>query len=326
MISRRSLLGVLGAAALAPHLSFAQAARKYSMALLFAGDSEDDEPATRVFFEEMRRRGWVDGTNIAYERLYGRGSREYVEGLAEAAAGRAPDVIFAATTTIALAVLKASEAVPVVFMAASDPVSSGLVKSLERPGRNATGTYQNSSNVVGRRLELIREAFPRRKRIGVLYDRLTAEYRRQKSVHQDAARRAGLELAEAEFTNYEAVAKILARFRREEVGVATLAPSFTLLARRREVSEAAARNRIALVAHRVEWAEAGALMTYGTETADSLRRAAAIADRILKGAKPAEIPVEQSTKFELVINRRTAKELGLSLPAALLKRANQVIE
>ena len=296
------------------------------MAVLFAGESEDDEPATRAFFDEMRRRGWVEGTNIAYERLYGRGSREYVVGLAEAAAGRAPDLIFAATTNIALAALKASESVPVVFMAASDPVASGLVRSLERPNRNATGTYQSARNVVGTRLALIREAFPRLRRIGVLHDRRSADYLLQRTSHQEAARRAGLELVEGEFTNYEAVAKLLARFRRDAITVTALTPSFTLLARRREVAETATRNRIALVAHRVEWAEAGALMTYGTEITESLRRAASIADRILKGAKPADIPVVQVAKLELVISRRTAKELGLSLPTSLLQRANQVID
>ena len=326
MISRRSLLGALGVAVVAPRLAFAQAARRVSIVVLFAGESDDDEPATRAFFDEMRRRGWVEGTNIAYERLYGRGSREYMEGLAETAAGRAPDLIYATTTNIALAVLKAGEAVPVVFMAASDPVASGLVSSLARPNRNATGTYQNPSNVVGKRFELIREAFPRLKRIGVLHDRRSAEYQRQKAGHQEAARRAGLALAEAEFTNYEAVAKILARFRRDGIAAVTLTPSFTLFARRREVSETAARNGIALVAHRVEWAEAGALMTYGAEIAESLRRSAGIADRILKGARPADIPVEQVTKLELVISRRTANELGLSLPASLLQRAHQLID
>lgn len=323
---RRALVGALGAGLAAPGLLFAQTVKRYNMVVLYAGDSDDDEPAMRTFFNEMRRRGWVEGTNIGYERLYGKGSREYVEGLAESAASRAPDMIFATTTNIALAVLKASEAVPVVFMAASDPVAAGLSSSLARPSRNATGTYQSARNTVLKRFELIREAFPGMKRVGLLQDRRSAEFQRQRETHAEAARRTGLSILEAEFTNYEAVAKQLARFKRDRIAAATLTPSFILLARRREVCEAATRNGVALVAHRVEWAEAGALMTYGTEIGESLRRAAAIADRVLKGVKPAEIPVEQVSKLEFVVSRRAAKGLGISLPEGLLKRAQQVID
>ena len=159
-----------------------------------------------------------------------------------------------------------------------------------------------------------------------LLDRRAGDYPRQKVLHQEAARRMKVELFEAEFSNYEAVAKFLARFRRDGIRAVLLAPSFTLIARRREVAGLAARNRVALFAHRVEWAEAGALLSYGAEIADALRRSAAIADRILKGARPAEIPVEQATRIELVVSRRTARELHITLPGPLLRRANQIID
>jgi len=325
-ITRRALLGALGAGLVAPHLAFAQAAKKVSVVVLFAGESEDDEPATRSFFDEMRRLGWSEGVNIAYERLHGRGTREYMEGLARSAASSNPDLIYATTTSTALAAVKESDTVPVVFTAAADPVAAGLVASLARPGGNATGVYQAPGDVVQKRLELVRQAFPRLKRIGVLLDRRSVDYARQKIVHQEAARVTGLELAVVEFTNYEAVAKHLANFRREGTVAVGLTPSVTLLARRREVGDAALRNRIALIAHRVEWAEAGAVMTYGADVADALRRSAAIANRILKGARPADIPVEQVTKFELVVNQRSAKALGHAIPEALLRRADRVID
>lgn len=326
MAARRLLLQMLGAALAAPCLAFAQAARRFSVAVLHPGDADDDEPATRPFFEELRRRGWVEGTNIAYDRLYGRGSREYVQGLAGLAAGRAPDLIYATTSTLAAAALKASDSVPLVFTTASDPVALGLVNSFERPGRNATGAYQVAGDVIATRFALLREALPRARRVGILLDRRSAEYQRLKAVHQDAARLAGLELALAEFTNYEAVAKLLAGFRRQGIAAVLVTPSFTLVARRREVSDAAQRNGIALVAHRVEWVEAGALLSYGANSAEAHRRSAGIADRILKGARPADIPVEQAKNFELAVSQRTAKELGVIVPETLLQRANQVID
>ncbi len=326
MTTRRTLLGAIGAGLVAPRLAFAQPARTVSVVVLFPGDSDDDEPALRPFFDEMRRLGWVEGKNIAYERLAGRGVREYVDGLAKSAASRTPDLIYATSATTALAVVKATDSIPVVFTTASDPVVMGVVESLARPGRNATGAFQSSGDAVYKRLELLREAIPRLKRIGVVFDRRSIEYLQQRAIHQEAARRLGFDLSIAEFANFEAVPKILANFRREGIVVAGLAPSFTLIARRREVGELAARNRIALVAHRVEWAEAGALLTYGAEIADVLRRSAGIAHRILKGTRPAEIPVEQATKFELIVNQRSAIALGVVIPKSLLSRADRVIE
>src|SRR6266403_267493 len=139
MAMRRRLLGALAAGLVAARLAFAQPARVASVVVLFAGDSEHDEPAARSFFDEMRRLGWVEGTNITYERLEGRGEREYVEGLARSAASRIPDLIYATSTSTALAVVKETASIPVVFTSASNPVATGLVSSLVRHGGNATG-------------------------------------------------------------------------------------------------------------------------------------------------------------------------------------------
>ncbi len=322
MPSRRHALAALLAAALAPGLARAQAAPK-SVIVLFAGEPEDDEPATRPFFDEMKRLGWEEGRNVSYERVFGKGMRTYMEGLARTAASQQVDLIFATTGTLATAVLKATNTVPVVFSAATDPVASGLVKSLKTPGANATGAFQVTSDVVAQRLRLVKEAFPALKRIGVVYDREANNFEQQKAAHEAAAKRNGLELSVAEFTNYEAVAKHFANFRREGTNVVALAPSFTLLSRRRDVAAAAIRNELALVAHRIEWAEAGAVMSYGAQIEEALKRSAGIASRVLNGTKPGTIPVERVSNFEFALNRRTIEALSVHIPPALAKRATR---
>ena len=297
-----------------------------TVVVLFAGDTETDGPATRPFFDEMRRLGWVEGTNIAYERLDGRGVREYVAGLAKSATSFIPDLIYATTASTALAVLKETDTVPVVFVSSSNPVASGLVASLSRPGGNATGAFQGAADATAKRVELIRQVYPGARKFGVVVDRRSADASRQGTAYQVAARRMSLDLTVVQFTNFEAIHKIFANFRRAGIAAVGLTSSYTLLARRHEVGEIAARNRIALVGHRVEWADAGALMTYGGDVADALRRSARIAGRILKGAKPADVPVEQATKTELVVNQRTAKALGVTIPASVLGLADRVIE
>jgi putative ABC transport system substrate-binding protein len=323
--NRRLLLAAVAAGLLAPRFALAQA-KTANVVLLFAGDSEDDEPAARSFYEEMRRRGWAEGVNIAYHRLYGKGSRTYVEGLASSAAGGDTDLVVTTTGGLAVAVLKETRTVPVVFLTSVDPVTIGLVDSIAKPGRNATGTYQVQGDSVRVRYRLARELLPRAQKVGALYDRRSADVERLKKANQDAAIAAGIDLDVGEFTNFEAVAKILARYRRARIHAVMTSPSFTLLARRREVIALAERNGIAVVGHRVEFAEAGALLSYGPEIAEAQRRSAAIADQILKGARPAEIPVERAVKAELAINRRVALAHGIPLSKALLQRADRVID
>ena len=326
MPARRIFLAGIGSAVLAPRLAWAQA-RKVTLVALFPGEEEDDQISAQPFFDEMRRRGWVEGTNIDYERLYGRGAREYMEGLAKSAASREPDLIYASTAALALAVLKETDSVPVIFTSASDPVASGLVSSLKSPARNATGAYQSAGDGLRRRVQFTRQMLPNANRAGLILDRRATESARQRTLHEDAVRSIpGMSLSVAEFTNFEAVAKLMANFRREGVQAVFLSPSVTLLGRRREVADTAMRNKLALVGHRLEWAEAGALLAYGPDVTDALRRSASLADRVLRGAKPAEIAVEQATRFELVINNRSAKALGLAVPATVLKTADRVIE
>ena len=323
-MNRRHLVLALGAAGMAPWLALSQAPRK-TVVVLFAGEEDDEEPAKRPFFDEMRRLGWTEGGNIAYERYYGRGTREYMVGLAKSAASREPDLIYCTASNLALAVVSETKSVPVVFTAASDPVRSGLVASLSRPGGNATGAWQASASLVQKRVELLREALPGQNRYGVLLDRRAVDYAGQKAAHEQAARALKVQLELAEFTNFEAVAKHLANFRRQDIVAAKTSPSVALAARRREVADTALRNKVALLGHNAEWTEAGALLSYGPDTAEVLRRSAGLADRVLKGAKPADTPVVEASRVELVVNQKTAAALGLALPQALVKRADRLI-
>jgi len=325
MRRRRMLLGALGAGLAAPRLLLAQAAKVPTVAVLYAGDTDEDEPAVRPFFEQMTRFGWVEGKNIVYERQSGKGTRDYLSTMASVAAGRAPDLIYATTASLAKAILAETDSVPVVFATTSDPVSAGLVNSFARPGRNATGTYQAPGDVDLKRFQLVREALPQLKRMGAVFDRGAQSYQKLRAAHENAARRVGLELVSAEFTNFEAIARIFSRFKRDGLIAAEITPSFALIGRRSEVATLASLNGIALVGHRVEWAEAGAVMSYGVDVGAAHRRAASFADRILRGGKVSEIAVERVANFELAVNNRAAEALGLHIPKAFLQRADRLI-
>jgi putative ABC transport system substrate-binding protein len=324
--TRRAILGLFGACLVAPVAAFAQADRKMLAVVLFPGDSDNDERVAQPFFDEMQRLGWTEGTNITYERLSGRGAREYVENLAKIAADLEPHLIYATTGTLAIAAVKATDKIPVLFMTAVDPVSAKLVSSMSKPGGNATGTYQFRKDAVAKSMQLIRETFPQQKRIGAVFDRRGAQVERQRAMYSEAARHAGLELVAVDFTNFEAIPKIFANYRRDGVRTVMMTPSFTLVANRIEAGKFALRNNLALIGYRADWADAGAVLTYGTDGTESLKRSAGIANRILKGARPAETPVEQVTKLELIVNASSAKAIGVTIPRPVLARANRVLE
>ena len=319
------LMGAVGAGLALPGYALAQAAKKVpTVAILYAGDSADDEPVVRPFFEKMTKLGWAEGKSVNYDKHSGKGTRQYLATMVSVAADRSPDLIYATTLSLAVAVMKENSSLPLVFTTNSDPVAAGLVATLARPGRNATGTYQVAADASPKRFELVRQALPQVKRMGAIFDRSAQDYQARRAAHEKSARAHGIELVSAEFTNFEAIAKILAQFKRDNLIAAEITPSFALIARRAEVAKLAAINGIALVAHRMEWAEAGAVLTYGADSGEAHRRAARIASRILKGAKPGEIPVERVQKNELAINNRVAEELALHIPKTVLQRADRV--
>jgi putative ABC transport system substrate-binding protein len=323
--TRRQWLALAAAGLAAPGWLRAQSVPMKTVAVLFIGDSEDDEPVARPFFESMARLGWVEGKNIAYERHSGKGTRQYLDTLVSRATENEPDLIFATTGGLAAAMQKDKTAIPMVFVTISDPVAGGLVASLARPGRNATGVYQRPGDAAAKRFALLRQAMPELKRMGAAFDRGSPDFQIRRAAHEKAARAAGIELVAAEFTNFEVIAKILAQFKRDGLLVAEMTPSFVLTGRRREVANLAERNGIALVAHRAEWAEAGAILTYGVDIGENYRRAAALANRILKGEAAANLAVELPKRMELVLNQRAAHALGISFPKELIRQASRVI-
>jgi putative ABC transport system substrate-binding protein len=324
-MNRRRTLSALLAVCAAPVVR-AQQARAKKVVILFAGSPEMDEAATAPFFDQLRRLGWIEGQNVNYERLFARGSRDKISELARDAAAKQPDLIYAPTALAATSATKATKTIPVIFASVSDPTVIGLVASLARPGGNATGTFQIQADLVAKKLEMVREAMPRVKRIGVVLEAKGMDYAQQKQRHLDAGLRSGFDVSTRDFASFDQIGDLLAKFKKEGVAVVTVASSFTLLARRKEFVELTQQAGTALIAHRVEWAEAGAVMTYGADVHDTLRRTVEIAHRILNGARPADTPVEQASKFELIVNLAAARRHGISLPKSFLQRADRVIE
>jgi putative tryptophan/tyrosine transport system substrate-binding protein len=181
--------------------------------------------------------------------------------------------------------------------------------------------------LVAKKFEMVREAMPRVRRIGVLLDtKASGDYPQQKQRHHDAGRQFGFDVSMADFSRFDELAALIAKFKNEQIDVVTVLSSFTLISRRKDFVELTRQARIAVIGHRLEWAEAGALLTYSADVNDTLRRTAEIAHRILNGAHPADTPVEQASKFELIVNLATARKLGISFPKAFLARADRVIE
>lgn len=322
-MNRRRTLSALIAICFVPHAR-SQSVKLKRVIVLSAGSPGIDEQA--AFFDHLRRLGWAEGKNVSYERLYARGSRDKIAEIARAAAAKQPDLIYAPTATAAVSATQATRSIPVVFATVTDPTVNGLVASFARPGGNATGTFQIQADLVSKRFEMLREAMPRLKRVGVLLDAKAADYPQQKVRHQDAGRKSGFDLAFSDFSSFDEVAGALTKLKNDRAEAVTVASSFTLISRRKELMELTRREAIPVIAHRLEYAEAGALMTYGADINDTLRRTAEIAHRVLNGANPAETPVEQASKFELIVNLAAAKQLGISFPKAFMARADRLIE
>jgi len=282
-------------------------------------------PGEAAFFERLRELGYVEGQNLIAERRYSEGRAERFPEFAAEFVRLKVDVIVVETTPAALAVKDATKTIPVVFPTAIDPVGAGLVISLARPGGNITGLTTQAPDLVGKRLQLLKEAIPRLSRIAVLWNAANPANVQPWREAQDAARALGVTLQSQAVrgpTDFERVFAAMARERPD--GLLLIEDGLTIQ-HGKQIVDFVTQKRIPsmLVS---EPALAGGLMSYGPNTVDLWPRGAALVDKILKGAKPADLPIEQPTKFELVINMKTAKALGLTIPQSLLLRADQVIE
>jgi putative tryptophan/tyrosine transport system substrate-binding protein len=289
-------------------------------------------PETRVlldaFRQGLRERGYVEGQNIVIEYRAADGKLERFPALAAELVQLKPEVIVAQGTPAALAAKDATTTIPIVTPVMGDPVGDGLVASLARPGGNITGLTFLGPELVAKRLELLKEALPRVSRIAALWHPGAYAERTTSAMLQEteaAARTLGVQLQRVEVRGPDELDRAFATMTRERAEALIVLPSAMLYNERRRLVDLAARHRLPAMYQAREIVELGGLIAYGASIPDLIRRSATHVDKILKGAKPADLPVEQATKFELVINLETAEALGLTIPATLLFQADKVI-
>jgi len=295
--------------------------------VLYHQSAEPFAHRLRAFRQGLKETGYVEGENIVIEYRWAEGQYDRLPVLAEELVRRQVAVIVAPSTAATLAVKAATTTIPIVFAAAEDPVRFGLVASLARPGGNLTGINFFSAELVAKRLELLRELVPRAARVAVLIDPsiVGSSERAQKEV-EAAARALGLQIQILNATNSREIDAAFAALVGERADALFVSPGGLFNGRRVQLATMAARHAVPMTSATREIAEAGGLMSYGPNLADAWRVVGAYAGRVLKGAKPRELPVEQVSKFELIINAQTARMLGLEVPPTLLARANEVIE
>ena len=328
-ITRTLLVALVSSLLLVSFDTDAQQAQQIPTVGFLSGGSPGS-PFLEAFEAGLRDLGWVKGQNVALKYRYAEGKPERLPDLAAELVRMHPALIVAPGPP-ARVVRDATSTIPVVFLLGADPVAFGLVESLERPGRNLTGTMEHNPELTAKRLQLLKEAVPSVTRVGLLWQPGTLTEAKFQEVLKDAhaaASTLGVQLHTFEARDPGQIEQVFADMASAQMNGLMFIHSPMFAARR------AARIDLDLVAkHKFpaiyEWgvyAEAGGLIAYGANLLDEYRRAAPYVDKILKGAKPTDLPVEQPTKFELVINLKTAKALGLTLPQALLARAAQVIE
>jgi len=275
--------------------------------------------------EGMRELGYVEGQNLVIEARWAEGTADRSDALVGELVRLKVDVMVAQGPTI-YAAHKAARTTPVVFGFSGDPIEAGFVASFARPGGNLTGMTFLSLELVGKRLELLKEAFPGISRVAILANPLHAGEQRELKESQDAARRLGLAVQYHQVRAAKDFDEAFEAMTRERAQAIVAFPDALIMIHRKSIAEFAAKRRIPAISGWGEFAADGNLMTYGPNLRDSFRRLGVYVDKILKGAKPADLPVEQPTRFELVINLKTAKALGLTIPQSILVRADQVIQ
>jgi putative ABC transport system substrate-binding protein len=327
---RRNLLGAIGAVLAAPAGSaFAQGGiRKRSIGALFSQAEGDPEGIARLtaLRQGLRSLGWTEAENLAIDVRWSGGSTDRMQSLAAALVARAPEVILASATTSLVALRRATSTLPIVFAQVSDPVGAGFVQSLARPGGNITGLTQHEFEIGVKWLELLKQAAPQMARVGVLFQPANPATSGYLRVMESAARSLELLLVPLPIPERAEIARAVAQFVQGGRGGLVLLPGPVGSVNRALIVALSEHHRLpAIFAFRYH-AVSGGLMSYGIDNLELYRRAAWYVDRILKGAKPGELPVEHASKFQFVINLRTAKALGLNIPLAMLTSADEVIE
>jgi len=330
-IKRRELFLLFGATVATWPLaaSAQQPARMRRIGVLVAGTPTIQEPA-RSLEPGLEELGWRNGRNLQIDYRWGNGNLELMRASAKELVGLEPDLIVAHNTPVVAALMQHTRTVPIVFVAVSDPIGAGFVKSFSRPGGNITGFTIYETTVGGKWLQLLREIAPSLKRVAMLYNPETANAGASGGVYlqsiEAAAHAMGTELIVTPVHNPDDIDAALAAFSQEPGGGLIVLPNTFTVVNREHIVLQAARFRIPAIYPSVYFIQAGGLASYGVDVADLFRRAASYVDRVLKGDKPADLPVQAPIKYQLVINLKTAKALGLTVPPMLLANADEVIE
>jgi putative ABC transport system substrate-binding protein len=323
MMSRRGMIGALaalgGAAAFRPVAARAQETKTPRIGVLIPANPE---PWLREFRQGLRDLGYVEGRNIAIELRSADGRPNLLPDLAADLVRLKVDIIVASQTPAATAAKRATAEIPIVMAAAADPVGTGLIQSLARPGGNVTGLSGTTAEVAVKTLELIREMLPSARRVAVLANATDPFTRPFLDQLQSAGRTLNIEVRPVMVHEAEKLEASFAEIDRERPDAVIVQPSLP----RAQAAALAVKRRLPVVSPTRAFGEEGGLMSYSASFSDAHRRAAVYIDKILKGARPADLPVEQPTRFELVVNLKTAKALGIEVPRTILERADEVIE
>jgi putative tryptophan/tyrosine transport system substrate-binding protein len=302
-----------------------QLKKLHRIGILLVGSSSFYSAWIDVFRQGLKELGYIEGKNIAIEYRYAEGKADRLPALAAELVGLKVEVVFTSSTPSVLAVKKVTSTIPIVFVSISDPVASGLVTSLARPGGNITGLSIVAVELSGKRLELLKEAVPSVTRVAFMWNSANPAQAPQWGEAQAAAQALGLQLQSLEVRSANDFDSAFEAALRERAQALVTTPAALLGAHLKRIVEFAAKNRLPTMYGNPQFVDAGGLMSYAPDYTVQYRRAAIYVDKILKGSKPADLPVEQPTKFEFVINLKAAKQIGLTIPPNLLARADRVI-
>jgi len=327
---RQTLTGLIAAAlllvALAASVEAQGPTRVWRIGFLGPGAPSSNDPRVEALQRGLRELGYVEGRNLAFEFRWARGNADRLAALAAELAQLKVDAIVTQGTQATDAARRAVTSIAIVFAVAGDPVGTGLVTSLARPGGNVTGLTDIAPEIAGKRLALLREAVPGITRIAVLWNPANPSAAPQMKDTGAVARTFGLSVKSLDLGDVTQLEGAFAMAVQDRAQAVIVLSDGALYGRRVRIAELAAKHRLPCVAWTPEFADSGCLMTYGANVVEMHRRAAVMLDKILKGASPESLPVEQPTTFELIVNLKTAKALGLRIPSSLLARADRAIE
>jgi len=326
-VRRRDFIKVVaGSAAAWPLAARAQQAQRMQRIGVLTLDDADNRASYGAFLQALQQLGWIDGQNVRIETRWAGGSASDMRKYATDIVALAPDVIFATGTAGMVPLLQATHTVPIVFANVADPVGAGFVDTMAHPGGNATGFIQFEYSLSGKWVELLKQIAPGVTRAAVLRDPNIPTGIGQFAVIQSVAPSVGMEVTAISVRDADEIERAITAFARSPNGGLIVTPSALTLAHRELIIRLAAQHKLPAVYFRRYYAASGGLVSYGYDLVQQYRGAAGYVDRILKGEKPADLPVQAPTKYELVINLKTAKALGLAISPSLLARADEVIE